>query len=117
MTSKTTNYNLEKYDATDLPDLQSGYNHSMDIIDKTLKDQSDKISAIPRPESLPDGLKAFCTALSLNSTNANTLGTALNHFLNRTAASDGGQYSVKGLANTKITAEGLPFVPTTPSGK
>lgn len=116
MTSKTTNYNLEKYDATDPPNLQGEYNRSMDIIDTTLKTQSDKIDAIPTPENLPDGLKAFCTALSLTNSNAGALGTALNHFLNRTPAANGGQYTVKNLTDTKITAEGLPFVSTTASG-
>lgn len=33
MTQKTTNYNLEKYDATDAPNLQAQYNRSMDILD------------------------------------------------------------------------------------
>lgn len=117
MTNKTQNYNLEKYDATDPPNLQGEYNRSMDIIDTTLKAQSDKIDAIPTPETLPDGLKAFCTALSLTNSNAEALGTALNHFLNRTPAADGGQYTVKALTNTKVTAEGLPFVSTTASGE
>ena len=116
MTSKTTNYNLEKYDATDPPNLQGEYNRSMDIIDTTLKTQSDKIDAIPTPENLPDGLTAFCTALSLTNSNAEALGTALNHFLNRTPAAGGGQYTVKNLNDTKVTAEGLPFVSTTASG-
>lgn len=116
MTSKTPNYNLEKYDATDSPDLQGQYNRSMDILDTTLKTQSDKIDAIPTPESLPDGLKAFCTALSLTNSNAEALGTALNHFLNRTPAANGGRFTVKNLGNTKVTAEGLPFVSTTASG-
>lgn len=116
MTSKTTNYNLEKYDATDPPNLQGEYNRSMDIIDTTLKTQSDKIDAIPTPDTLPDGLKAFCAALSLTNSNAEALGTALNHFLNRTPASGGGQYTVKNLNDTKVTAEGLPFVSTTASG-
>lgn len=116
MTSKTTNYNLEKYDATDPPNLQGEYNRSMDIIDTTLKTQSDKIDAIPTPENLPDGLTAFCTALSLTNSNAEALGTALNHFLNRTPATGGGQYTVKNLNDTKVTAEGLPFVSTTASG-
>ena len=116
MTSKTTNYNLEKYDATDPPNLQGAYNLSMDIIDTTLKTQSDKIDAIPTPESLPEGLKAFAAALGLNNTNANALGTALNHFLSRVPAAGGGQYTVKNLNDTKVTAEGLPFVSTTPSG-
>ena len=117
MTQKTPNYNLEKYDATDAPNLQGEYTRSMDILDTALKTQSDKIDAIPTPESLPDGLKAFCAALSLTNSNAEALGTALNHFLNRTPASGGGQYTVKNLNNTKVTAEGLPFVSTTASGK
>lgn len=116
MTQKTTNYNLEKYDATDRPDLLGQYNRSMDILDTTLKTQSDKIDAIPTPESLPEGLKAFTTALGLSSANAGALGTALNHFLNRVPASGGGQYTVKDLTDTKVTAEGLPFVSTTASG-
>lgn len=116
MTQKTTNYNLEKYDATDAPNLQGQYNRSMDILDTTLKTQSDKIDAIPRPESLPEGLKAFTTALKLSSANASALGTALNHFLNRVPATSGGQYTVKNLTDTKVTAEGLPFVSTTASG-
>jgi hypothetical protein len=117
MTSKTPNYNLEKYDATDAPNLEGQYNHSMDILDTTLKTQSEKIDAIPTPESLPEGLKEFASALGLSSANANALGTALNHFLNRTPATGGGQYTVKNLNNTKVTAEGLPFVSTTASGK
>lgn len=117
MTQKTPNYNLEKYDATDAPNLQGEYNRSMDILDTTLKAQSEKINAIPKPESLPAGLKAFCAALSLTNSNAEALGTALNHFLNRTPASGGGQYTVKNLNDTKVTAEGLPFVSTTASGK
>lgn len=117
MTQKTTNYNLEKYDATDVPNLQGSYNRSMDILDTTLKTQSDRIDAIPTPGSLPDGLKAFCAALSLTNSNAEALGTALNHLLNRTPASGGGQYTVKNLNDTKVTAEGLPFVSTTASGK
>lgn len=116
MTQKTTNYNLEKYDATDAPNLEGQYNRSMDILDTTLKTQSDRIDAIPTPENLPDGLKSFCTALALTNSNAEALGTALNHFLNRTPAASGGKYTVKNLTNTKVTAEGLPFVSTTASG-
>lgn len=116
MTQKTTNYNLEKYDATDAPNLQGQYNRSMDILDTALKTQSDKIDAIPTPETLPEGLKAFASALGLSAANGNTLGKALNHFLNRVPATGGGQYTVKNLNDTKVTAEGLPFVSTTASG-
>ena len=70
MTQKTTNYNLEKYDATDAPNLQGQYNRSMDILDTTLKTQSDRIDAIPTPEALPEGLKAFTNALGLSASNA-----------------------------------------------
>ena len=116
MVQKTPNYNLEKYSATDAPNLEGSYNRSMDILDTTLKTQSDRIDAIPTPESLPEGLSAFTTALGLSAANATALGTALNHFLNRTPAADGGQYTVKNLNDTKVTAEGLPFVSTTASG-
>lgn len=116
MVQKTPNYNLEKYSATDAPNLEGSYNRSMDILDTTLKTQSDRIDAIPTPESLPEGLTAFATALGLSTSNANALGTALNHFLNRVPASGGGQYTVKNLNDTKVTAEGLPFVSTTASG-
>lgn len=117
MTQKTANYNLEKYDATDSPNLQGQYNRSMDILDTTLKAQSDKIDSIPTPESLPEGLKGFVTALGLSTANAVTLGTTLKHFLNRVPASGGGQYTVKSLTDTKVTAEGLPFVSVTASGE
>lgn len=117
MTQKTPNYNLEKYDSTDAPNLQGEYNRSMDILDTTLKTQAERIDAIPTPENLPEGLKAFTTALGLSAANANALGTALNHFLNRVPATGGGQYTVKNLNDTKVTAEGLPFVSTTASGE
>lgn len=117
MTQKTAHYNLEKYDATDAPNLQGQYNHSMDILDTTLKAQADRINAIPKPESLPEGLKAFTTALGLTAANAGALGNTLNHLLNRVPATGGGQYSVKNLNDTKVTTEGLPFVSITSSEK
>lgn len=117
MVQKTPNYNLEKYSATDAPNLEGSYNRSMDILDTTLKTQSDRIDSIPTPETLPEGLKAFVSALGLTTSNAGALGTALNHFLNRVPATGGGQYTVKNLNDTKVTAEGLPFVSTTASGK
>lgn len=116
MTQKTHNYNLEKYDATDAPNLEGQYNRSMDIIDTALKTQADKIDTIPTPETMPEGLKAFCKALGLTVSNAQALGTTLNHFLNRVPATGDGQYTVKTLTDTKVTAEGLPFVSTTASG-
>lgn len=116
MTQKTPNYNLEKYDATDAPNLEGQYNRSMDILDTTLKTQADRIDAIPTPESLPEGLKTFTSALGLSTANANALGTALNHLLNRVPATGDSQYTVKNLTDTKVTAEGLPFVSTTASG-
>lgn len=107
----TPNYKLVQYAATDAPDLTAGYNTSMSIIDTELKKQSDRINAIPKPPALPAGLSAFCAALGLTDSNANKLGATLNHLLNRTAATTNGQFTVDNLKNTKVTAEGLPFVP------
>lgn len=71
-----------------------------------------KISSLPSVESsLPVGLKAFCTALGLNGSNATSLGTTLNHLLNRTAATQNGTFTARNLADAKVTQEGLPFVP------
>lgn len=158
MTQNTTNYRLQKYDATDAPDLTAQYNASMDTLDAKLKEAADlsrgassksdqntsklnalgavdasaaganktkwdkaaadaqtaltKVNSLPSVESqLPTGLKAFCNALGLTNQNAGNLGTTLNHLLNRTAATANGAYTAKRLAETKITAEGLPFVP------
>lgn len=158
MTQQTTNFNLQKYEATDRPDLTAQYNASMDLIDASLKETKDaaqsasaksdqntgkltalgasddstasanktkwdkaatdaqtaltKVNTLPSVESqLPTGLKAFCNALGLTDSNAGNLGTTLNHLLNRTAATENGTYTAKSLAETKITAEGLPFVP------
>lgn len=159
MAQQTTNYKLQKYEATDRPDLTVQYNASMDIIDVRLKEAGDKawsasdkvdkntailnglgatdastagqnkvkwdkassdataalqkVNSIPTPESLPAGLKAFCTALGLTNNNASALGAKLERLLNRTAATENGAYTVKNLAETKITADGLPFVPAT----
>lgn len=158
MTQNTTNYKLQKYEATDAPDLTAQYNASMDALDAKLKEAADlsqaasskserntsrlnalgavddstagenkakwdkaaadaqtaltKVNSLPSVESqLPTGLKAFCNALGLTDHNAGDLGTTLNHLLNRTAATANGTYTAKSLAETKITAEGLPFVP------
>lgn len=157
MAQQTTNYHLQKYEATDSPDLTTKYNASMDTLDAKLKEVSDqaqtasnkvatnsgilnalgatdtntagtsktkwdkaasdaasalqKVEAIPRPQPMPQGLQAFCTALGLTANNAEAFGTALNHFLNRTPATQNGGYTVNNLANTKLTAEGLLFVP------
>lgn len=71
-----------------------------------------KVNNLPSVESqLPVGLKAFCTALDLNASNATSLGTTLNHLLNRTADERGGTFTAQNLANAKVTQEGLPFVP------
>lgn len=97
----TTNYNLEKYEAGSAANLLDQYNASMDIIDTQLKTIAD---AIPSEISLPEGLQAFCTALGLNGSNATTLGTTLNHILNKTGEET---YTVTDLGNAKKTAEGF----------
>ena len=77
-----------------------------------------KVNNLPSDESqLPQGLRAFCTALGLNASNATSLGTTLNHLLNRTAATQGGTFTAKNLADAKVTQEGLPFVPAADSAR
>lgn len=109
---ETTNYKLKKYEAADAPDLRTGYNASMDLLDTQLKAANNRIDQIPTPEALPEGLAAFMKAIGITSANATTLGTALNHFLNKTPA-ENSQYTTDMLANSKVTAEGYIFVPTT----
>lgn len=107
---ETSNYKLKKYQPTDTPDLLDGYNKSMDIIDAQIKSTNVRVDSLPDATPLPDGLMEFLTALGLNSDNAKQLGTTLGHFLNKTAATTNAAYTVSGLAKTKLTAEGLPFV-------
>lgn len=80
----TTNYELEKYEAGNSANLLDQYNASMDKIDTALKGVSDKADLALNNNVLPAGLAEFIKALGLTGTNAQTLGTTLNHILNRT---------------------------------
>lgn len=77
----TTNYALEKYEAGNSANLLDQYNGSMDKIDAAIKSVSDKADLALSNNVLPDGLAAFLKALGLTETNAQTLGTTLNHIL------------------------------------
>lgn len=99
--STTTNYNLEKYDAGSAANLLDQYNASMDVIDTQLKTIADRV---PSEITLPEGLQTFCIALGLTDSNAATLGTALNHILNKVGEEI---YTVTDLGNAKKTAEGF----------
>lgn len=105
----TTNYALEKYEAGDSANLLDQYNESMDKIDKAIKSASDKADLALSNNVLPDGLAAFIDALGLTGTNAQTLGTTLNHILNRTGTEI---FTVTDLSTLKKTAEGYPIPPT-----
>lgn len=105
----TTNYKLEKYDAGDSVNLLDQYNASMDKIDTAIKSVSDKADLALNDNVLPDGLTAFINALGLTRSNAQTLGTTLNHILNRTGTET---FTVTDLAKLKKTAEGYPIPPT-----
>ena len=109
MTDYTTNFNLEKYQTGDAANLNDQYNASMDIIDEAIKSVSDKADLALNNNVLPDGLAAFIKALGLTGTNAQTLGTTLNHILNRTGTEI---FTVTDLSNLKKTAEGYPIPPT-----
>lgn len=105
----TTNYALEKYEAGNSANLLDQYNGSMDKIDAAIKSVSDKADLALNNNVLPDGLAAFIEALGLTGTNARTLGTTLNHILNRTGTEI---FTVTDLSNLKKTAEGYPIPPT-----
>lgn len=105
----TTNYALEKYEAGNSANLLDQYNGSMDKIDAAIKSVSDKADLALNNNVLPDGLAAFLKALGLTATNAQTLGTTLNHILNRTGTET---FSVTDLSKLKKTAEGYPIPPT-----
>lgn len=104
----TTNYALEKYETGNPANLLDQYNASMDKIDAAIKSVSDKADLALNDNVLPDGLAAFINALGLNGSNAQTLGTTLNHILNRTGTET---FTVTDLAGLKKTAEGYPIPP------
>lgn len=105
----TTNYKLEKYEAGNAANLLDQYNGSMDKIDEAIKSVSDKADLALSTNVLPDGLAAFVKALDLTESNAKTLGTTLNHILNRTGTEI---FTVTDLSTLKKTAEGYPIPPT-----
>lgn len=105
----TTNYALEKYEAGNSANLLDQYNSSMDKIDEAIKSVSDKADLALNDKVLPDGLAAFINALGLTGSNAQTLGTTLNHILNRTGTET---FTVTDLSKLKKTAEGYPIPPT-----
>lgn len=105
----TTNYALEKYEAGNSANLLDQYNASMDKLDAAIKTVSDKADLALNNNVLPDGLAAFINALGLNGSNAQTLGTTLNHILNRTGTET---FTVTDLSKLKKTAEGYPIPPT-----
>lgn len=107
--NNTTNYALEKYEAGNSANLLDQYNGSMDKIDAAIKSVSDKADLALNNNVLPAGLAAFIEALGLTETNAQTLGTTLNHILNRTGTKT---FTVADLSTLKKTAEGYPIPPS-----
>lgn len=107
--TNTTNYALEKYEAGNSANLLDQYNGSMDKIDAAIKSVSDKADLALGNNVLPDGLVTFIDALGLTGTNAQTLGTTLNHILNRIGTEI---FTVTDLSKLKKTAEGYPIPPT-----
>lgn len=105
----TTNYALEKYEAGNAANLLDQYNGSMDKIDLAIKSVSDKADLALNTNVLPEGLAVFIKALGLTKANAQSLGTTLNHILNRTGTEI---FTVTDLSKLKKTAEGYPIPPT-----
>lgn len=106
--ANTTNYALEKYEAGSPANLLDQYNESIDKIDAAIKSVSDKADLAINNKVLPAGLASFITALGLTEANAKTLGTILNHILNRTGTET---FTVTDLSTLKKTAEGYPIPP------
>lgn len=104
----TTNYALEKYEAGNSANLLDQYNESMDKIDSAIKSVSDKADLALNNNVLPPGLAEFIKALDLTEDNAQSLGTTLNHILNRTGTEI---FNVTDLSKLKKTAEGYPIPP------
>ena len=104
----TINYELEKYEAGNSANLLDQYNESMDKIDVALKSVSDKADLALNNNVLPAGLATFIKALGLTETNAQKLGTTLNHILNCTGTEI---FTVTDLSKLKKTAEGYPIPP------
>lgn len=104
----TTNYELEKYEAGNSANLLDQYNASMDKIDAAIKGVSDKADLALNTNVLPEGLAVFIKALGLTGSNAQTLGTTLNHILNHTGTET---FTVTDLSKLKKTAEGYPIPP------
>lgn len=107
--ANTTNYALEKYEAGSAANLLDQYNASIDKIDEAIKGVSDKADLALNNKVLPEGLAAFIQALGINASNAKTLGTTLNHILNRTGTET---FTVTDLSTLKKTAEGYPIPPS-----
>lgn len=107
--TNTTNYELEKYEAGSAANLLDQYNASMDKIDAAIKSASDKADLALNNNVLPAGLAAFIQTLGLTESNAKTLGTTLNHILNRTGTDT---FTVTDLSTLKKTAEGYPIPPS-----
>ena len=107
--TNTTNYALEKYEAGSSANLLDQYNSSMDKIDAAIKSASDKADLALNTNVLPAGLAEFIKALGLTASNAQTLGTTLNHILNRTGTET---FNVTDLSKLKKTAEGYPIPPS-----
>jgi hypothetical protein len=105
----TTNYALEKYEAGSSANLLDQYNSSMDKIDDAIKSVSDKADLALNNKVLPEGLAAFIQTLGLTAANAKTLGTTLNHILNRTGTET---FTVTDLSTLKKTEEGYPIPPS-----
>lgn len=105
----TTNYSLEKYEAGNSANLLDQYNSSMDKIDAAIKGVSDKADLALTHSVLPEGLAVFIQTLGLTASNAKTLGTTLNHILNRTGTET---FTVTDLSTLKKTAEGYPIPPS-----
>lgn len=117
----TTNYQLPKYQTTDVPNLITGYNSAMDKVDTQMKANADAAStadgkAVAAQNTANAAQNTANTANGKATTNAEAI-TALD---TRVDALEEGSFvpsqtdrafDVSALSNAKITANGIVYVP------
>ena len=119
--TETTNYLLKLYATTDVPNLITGYNASMTIIDTQLKANSDAAAAADTKATNAASTAATADGKAVAAQNtANTNATAISGLNTRVSALETGSFApsandsnftVSNLSGAKVTSNGIVYVP------